>query len=230
MIFENAPTYLIASLIAMAIWLALYLHRKDLRKEMFVVSSIVALLGLYMEAFFWTKDWWRPPTITGTVIGIEDLLFGFAFGGIAAVVYEEIFKRKLSRQIVAERNHRVHLLIVLGLSVSIGLIGQFVLGLTSANTWMLAIGAPTVVMLCIRRDLITNSLATGAILTLIAFVVFSILNFIEPGFVYSWWLFENLSGTIVLGVPLEDVIWFFTAGAFLGPVYEFWNRRKLLSG
>jgi len=229
MVFENNSTYLIAALITLAGWLVLYWRRKDLRKEMLAMSILFSIIGIFMEAFFWVRDWWRPPLITNTLIGIEDVIFAFGIAGVSAVLYEEIFKKRLSKKKIEESHHGKHLLLVGGLFLVIVGVSHFVLELTSATTWIFAITAPILVMWYLRRDLIANSIATGIILTLMAFVIFAILNLIEPGFVYSWWLFDNLSGIVFLGVPLEDIIWFFTAGAFMGPFYEFWQRRGLKS-
>ena len=44
-----------------------------------------------------TQDWWQPLTLTGTRIGVEDFLIGFAIGGIAAVIYAEAYRKKVSR-------------------------------------------------------------------------------------------------------------------------------------
>ena len=74
-------TYLIGSVIGIVIWIALYYHRKDVRKEMWIMSLLLAFFGLIFQVYFWTKDWWMPANITGTLVGIEDILFGFFMGG-----------------------------------------------------------------------------------------------------------------------------------------------------
>ena len=221
-----AGTYLIASLITTTAWVLLYAYRKDLRNEMLVMSSIVAIFGFIMEALVWTEDWWRPITITGTLVGIEDLLFGFGLGGMTAVAYEELFKMKNVRKKV-DLNHVKHLAILLAVSSAVGSFFYFVLGYNSFVTWTVSTTAATIVIYVIRPDLIIDSLATAFILTLFSIILFAILNSIEPGFVYSWWLFENLSGIIFLLIPLEDIIWFFTTGLFVGPIYEFWQGIRL---
>ena len=58
------------------------------------MSVIFGVIGPFVEVVY-TLDWWAPLTITGTVVGIEDVLFGFVCGGIATVVYEEIFKKRI---------------------------------------------------------------------------------------------------------------------------------------
>lgn len=43
------------------------------------------------------RDWWHPPTITGTRIGIEDLLYAIGNGGVLAVLYTIVFRQGLER-------------------------------------------------------------------------------------------------------------------------------------
>lgn len=220
-------TYLIGGVMTLATWFVLYYFRKDLRKEMLIMSSIVAVLGLVMEALVWTKDWWRPVTVTGTLLGVEDLLFGFGMGGITAIVYEEIFKKKIATRKIKDVNHRLHLLLFLGVSIIVGSIVYFGLGYSSFTTWLVSISIAVFFIYFLRPDLIVDSIVTGIILGFFSFILFAIMDLVEPGFVHKWWLFGNLSGFVFLGVPLEDIVWFFTTGLFIGPIYEFWQGLRL---
>ena len=75
--------YLIGDIIFLAIWLVLYLLRKDIRKEMLIMSLIIAVVGPISE-YWYFKDYWYPKMVLGPLHpfgGLEDLLFGFAAGG-----------------------------------------------------------------------------------------------------------------------------------------------------
>ena len=50
---------------------------------------------------------------------------------------------------------------------------------------------------------------------------------IFPNIIEDWWKLENISGIIIFGAPIEELIWGFTWGFFIGPVYEFWRGIKL---
>jgi hypothetical protein len=41
------------------------------------------------------------------------------------------------------------------------------------------------------------------------------------------WFHQNISGITLLGIPIEDLVWFFVTGIFLSPLYEFWKGEKL---
>ncbi len=221
-------TYLMGALFVMFVWFILFFHRKDVRREMFIMSSIIAVLGLIVEWLVWTNDWWRPHTFTNTIIGFEDLLFGFGMGGIAAVIYEEVFRQKLCRLSKKKHPKISHIILLFVLSATIGNISYFYFGLSAFQSSILSMFIPTLFVWFLRKDLIKDSLYTGIILTILAFFGFSLMNLIEPGFVQKWWLFEYLSGVVVIGVPLEDIIWFFVAGLFIAPIYEFWQCRRLV--
>lgn len=221
-------TYLIGALLIIGLWSIFYYLRKDLRREMVFMSCAVAALGVIMEALFWTKDWWQPQTLTGTTVGIEDFLFGFGSGGVSAVMYEEVFRKRYPRNKNAKHPQTVAVIFLFGISILLSSLSYFVLGFNSAAAWMFSISVPVLIMWYIRPDLIADSLFTGVSFTIVAFIGFFVLNYIDPGFVERWWLFEHLTNRIYLGVPLEDVLWFFTAGMFIGPFYEFWQGKKLV--
>ena len=222
-------TYLIGSLFVISIWLVLFWRRKDTRKEMLLLSSIIGISGLLLEYFIWTKDWWRPITFRNTIIGIEDLLFGFGIGGIAAVVYEEIFKQKLRKIRGKKCLTLFQVTSFIGVSILLGVICFYYFELNSFISSILSMFIPTLVIWYLRKDLIVDSVFTAFILLIITFVGFGFMNLIDPGFIYKWWLFEYLSGIIIWGVPVEDIIWFFAVGLFVAPFYEFWQCKSFIN-
>ncbi len=87
--------YFIWAAIFGIIWISLYFWRKDVRKEMLIVSIFMGFIGILTEIIH-IQDWWQPLTITRSTIGIEDFLIGFFIGGIAAIIYEEIYQKKIN--------------------------------------------------------------------------------------------------------------------------------------
>src|SRR3990172_9244002 len=90
--------WLIWSLILITIWLIIYvfLDSKDKKKEMFVVSLWTSLLGLTEPLF--VPEYWAPPSLFNlalrTGFDIESLIFSFGIGGIAVILYEQIFRSR----------------------------------------------------------------------------------------------------------------------------------------
>jgi len=151
------------SALFLIIWLIFFIFRKNLRKEMLMMSLIFGIAGLLVERVY-IHDWWRPLTILGTKISIEDFIFGFCIGGIAAVIYEFIFQKRIRRQSLYYQECRQKQIIFLFLGLFFILIfsgGIFLLHLNSFQASIIAFISSTVIIYFRRPDLILSSLITG---------------------------------------------------------------------
>lgn len=220
-------TYLVGSLILLLVWGVLYYLRKDLRREMVVMGGIFAVLGVITDLFFFTKDWWRPDTITGTVVGIESAIFGFAVAGSMAVIYEEIFKKRVVLRRRTDHHHTKQAIFLGSLFFGIWILLFYGFGYSSFYSSLIATIVAVIIIYFLRPDLIPDSLATATIITLIAIPAYLLLFLVEPGYVQSWYLLDHISGILFLGIPIEDIVWFFATGLLLGCVYEFWQGGRL---
>ena len=79
-----------------------------------------------------------------------------------------------------------------------------------------------------RKDLIIESIATAIIVTLLALFVYAITNLLTPGWIDNFLLFRNIPRFIFINMALDDLVWFFLAGAFVGPLYEYWQEGRLI--
>lgn len=223
-------SYLIGSISFLIIWLIFYLWRRDLRKPILVMSLIFGISGLIAE-FWYTIDWWSPLTILNTRIGIEDFLFGFVVGGISSVVYEEIFKKKIksrkTNEKIKERRNRLILYPFVALAILLPF-SFYILKLHTFYASIIGLLGATSIIWFRRRDLIVDSLFSGFLLMIISFLFFWISELITPGWVNYAWHLENLSDIIILKAPLEDLIWFFLTGLFIGPLYEYWQEGRVV--
>jgi hypothetical protein len=225
-------SYLILGLIFLVIWIILFLWRKDTRKELLIISFIFGIAGLLVEPVY-INDWWKPFTITNTSIGIEDFLFGFTIGGIAAVIYEIIFRkrikiRKFFKFFKKDESRKNLNFLLIGLLFAGLFFGSFYI--LKLNTFYSSIIAFTISIAIIwikRRDLIIDSLLTGILLTALSFLVYTLADFITPDWVRVFWYFKNVPNIIFLNVPIDDIIWYFLIGMFIGPLYEFWQEGRL---
>ena len=81
-------------------------------------------------------------------------------------------------------------------------------------------------ILC-RPDL-TKKIAIGAVLFLaLYFISFLLFNIIYPGSVQKNWNLTAISGILVFGVPLEELMFAFTFGMMWSSVYEHIKWYKL---
>ena len=195
------------------------------------MSVIFGVIGPFVEVVY-TLDWWAPLTITGTVVGIEDVLFGFVCGGIATVVYEEIFKKRIKIRKVSKirrKQENLNLFVILGLTAFLFLVPFYLLNLNSFQSTIICLAIPTLIIWAKRRDLIVDSLATGIILVLVTSIVYTLLNFLTPGWISAFWYFRNVPHILLLNIPLDDFVWYFLIGAFVGPLYEYWREGRLIN-
>lgn len=215
--------YLIGCLIGLAVWLFLFLYRKKIRKEMLFMSLLIAPLGPISE-FFYFRDYWKPEYILNILgVGIEDLLFGFIIGGIAAAIYEEFFVKKFKRT-KGEKNSAIILLGIIGIVLLILFIYFFKINsIYASSLGFLIIG---IMILFRRRDLIKNAILSGILVALIMFIIYLVYFLIFPNLVNKWWYLKDISGILILKVPIEELIWGFSWGFLAGPFYEFWKGYK----
>ncbi len=218
--------YLFAALLYFPVWAIIFFLRKDLRKEIVTMGILVSAAGLLLEAFVWTKDWWQPKTITGTLVGIEDVIFGFLAGGIIVSIYEAIFRKRLVNIRGKSSEHFKHFMIVMVTSIVVGVVAFFYLNIHSfyASLWAMLI--PTFIIYFYRRDLIVLSLASGVLITVISLPIYWAMFMYEPAGL-NWWIRENISNILISGIPIEDLVWFLATGMFVAPLYELWKGKKL---
>ena len=220
--------YLILGLLFLLIWIALYLFRKDVRREMIIMSIAFGIGGVLAEKIY-LRDWWHPITITNTSIGIEDFLFGFTIGGIASVIYEVLFRRRIKEKRFLKLLTKKHLLdafIILLLPI-IFFTGNMYFGLNTLHASLFGYGVPLLIIYYRRRDLIVDSIVSGISLLAIVFLIYTVMEFLVSGWVVNFWTFQNVSPIIFLNVPIDDLVWYVFTGAFIGVMYVFLEGSHL---
>jgi len=98
--------YLAGSLVLFAIWLVFFLLRKDLRQEMLTMSVLIGVLSVVTGYVWWTVDWWKPHTITRTIVGVRKRSQTISKSSSSAnFVRAEVYrvKSRLAEVIVAPR-------------------------------------------------------------------------------------------------------------------------------
>lgn len=218
-------SYLYGIVAFVPIWLYCFIVRPDLRPAMLTLSFLFGIGGVLSNFFVYGHDWWEPQFVTGTTIGAEDFLFGFFFSGSVAVFYEIVFNKTYKERDQAPRfptRFRYIALTVCSLFFGSALIFNF----HSFSATVLTFGISTLYLLSQRRDLIPNSIFGALFAAFLAFLFFGIPELLTAGWVASTWSFQNLSGTFILHVPMEDFVWFVMAGAFIAPLYKFWKNFR----
>lgn len=225
--------YLIGSLVFLAVWALLFWKARPFRREMVILSLITAVFGPISE-FWYFRDYWRPELLIKFPLGgFEDLLFGFAIGGIGAVVYEAIF---INRICLCQRKRlkKEWFLLVFGLILGITMIVlSNLLGINSIYASSLGMLLAAAIMLYFRPDLLPNAVGSGVLVALIMFTIYITPQILFPQ-VHQWmakvWkLYGTRQGILILGhVPLTEMVWGFSWGLVWGPIYEFMVGARVL--
>jgi len=207
-------------LICFPIWLLLFLRRKDLRKEILFTSLVGGFFGPVSQLIY-TKDYWKPELFSNHTIGIEDFLFGFFIAGIAASIYEEVYGKRFAKR--TQRNTNWHMNFI---SLVVVVFGTFFILTLSTNVnsiyaSMIAFLVGTSIIFFKRRDLAKDTLFSGLFLAIFGLITYTVLLALYPDLITRWWFMDNISGVFVLGIPIEEIMWGFTGGMFIGPFYEF---------
>jgi dolichol kinase len=106
-------TWLIWTLIFLLLWLIIFIFKKPFRKEMLKMSLWTMPFGLTEPLFY--PEYWHPPTLfklaEHTGFDIESLIFSFAIGGVASLLYKIVYKMENKFIQPTERNlqkHKLH--------------------------------------------------------------------------------------------------------------------------
>jgi len=215
------------------VWGVIYfsLDTKDKKQEMLVVSLWTSILGLTEPLF--VPEYWSPPSLFNlalqTGFDIESLIFSFGIGGIAVISYELIFKTKHEKIGYREqhsRQHRNHLLALFSAPVIFFLL----LVTTSINPIYIAVismtGGGLFSWYC-RPDLIKKMITSAIIFLGIYFIYFITLIAAYPGYVEKVWNLKAISGILIFGIPLEELLFALSFGFIWSSVYEHLTWRKI---
>lgn len=217
--------YLVGALIFGIVWTVIFVWRKDLRREMLVMSFLAGIMGPLSEHFY-LKDYWQPKYWFPAYLRIEDFLAGFFLGGIGAVGYELVWRKKHKCACGLKTNWALPVLAFLGLSLMVFLFHG--LGWNSIYASIVSFVILALFLLIFRPEMVKASVGSGLVLALVMLVFYLIYQKIYPGIITEWWNLNNISGVLIAGVPIEELLWGFSWGMVAGPLYEFSAKVKLV--
>ncbi len=217
--------YLVGALLFVPVWALMYWRMPGARREMLIMSGLFILIGVPSEALLYTRDWWHPETVTGTLIGVEDVIYSIGNGGYMAALFVALTRGSVSQLRPAP---------VLPLRVApIGCIAVlpsllvFGLGMHSFIATSIGSLVALAIVLIVRPDLTRAALVTGVVGTVIAVPVYLAMDALFPGSIAATWDLPHLSGLLPLGIPIEDLAWYLYTAALWGTYYKFATGRQV---
>jgi len=210
-------------------WLAAFGAFPAHRRVILWASLFTTPFGLTEPLF--VPEYWNPPSLFDlaqrTGFDIESLIFCFGIGGVGAVSYNILTGKSHGRMSSMARrlaSHRFHFW-----AVATPFLVFPVLYLMEWNPIYpaivaMALGAVST-MLC-RRDLISKTWV-GGVLFLVYYLVFLAgLEWLSPGYIGKVWNLESLSGILIYGMPIEELLFAVMFGAYWSGVYEHFTWRR----
>jgi len=150
-----------------------------------------------------------------------------AIGGIGAVLYNSIARKRLTEIELQERRGRRHGWHRWALAVpfaSFPVLYFLPWNPVYAGIAAMVLGAIAAV-LC-RPDLKFNTLV-GGILFLVLYTAFLLgLKWSAPGYIEQVWNLKALSGIVIFGLPLEELLFGFAFGLVWTGIYEHFTWKR----
>jgi hypothetical protein len=220
--------WLVWSVIFLLPWVWLYLANPGHRKVMLRVSLVTALLGLTEPIY--VPIYWNPPSLfefaQRTGFDIESLIFAFAIGGIGSVLYNTLSRQDITPVNVLERQsprHRYHMLALL---VPYFLfVPLYFLPWNPIYPSLISVLIAVIASVICRPDLMRKTWI-GGLLFLGLYTVFMLgILWFSPGYIKQVWNLPDLSGVLIVGIPLEELLFGFVFGMYWTGVYEHFAWR-----
>lgn len=216
--------YLVWSVMLGMIWLIFYFLRKDLRHEMLISTILFLPFGLTEPLF--VPQYWDPVVLFKLfgLFDVESIMHTAFLGGISSVIYKEFFGFRL-RKFKRGKWHAVKIMLSMFIIVPAMVVVWWFTELSVLRFSFIIIVAMTPYFYYVRKDLIKESLLSGA-----AFMVFYILSLLFIDYFMGSFLAQwNPQGTVgyVLGIPVEEFIYAFLFGMIGSVLYEEATNRKL---
>lgn len=210
-------------------WLILLMLYPQHRKIIVLASAFTAPFGLTEPLF--VPRYWDPPSLLDlaqrTGFDIESLIFSFAIGGVGAALYDIVTRRRpepMKPAALVGRRHRYHRLALL--TPVIIFPGLYLLPWNPIYPAIIAMFLGAVATAACRPDLTANTMIGGG-LFVIYYVFFMLeLEWSAPGYIGRVWNLGDLTGALIYGIPLEELVFGFTFGMYWSSVYEHlaWRR------
>lgn len=214
-------------------WALLFVAVAPHRRVMLWASFGTVPFGLTEPLF--VPSYWNPPSLfdlaQATGFDIESLIFSFGIGGVGAVLYNIVTRQYLSlvprgfRRLARHRHHR------LALATPFLVFGPlYLLPWNPIYAAVIAMAVGAVATAVCRPDLAVKTWI-GSGLFLIYYTVFLLgLEWSAPGYVARVWNVAALSGVFLWRIPIEELLFAASFGAYWSGVYEHLTWMRTAAG
>lgn len=204
-------------------WLGLLIGVPRFRRVMTWSSVLTMPLGLTEPLF--VPRYWNPPSLFDlaqrTGFDIESLVFSFAIGGVGAVLYSAVTDqvlRPVSAEERAKTRHRYHSAALLVPFLTFPVLSLLPWNpIYPAIAAMVAGGAATIAC---RPDLKWTTLIGGILFAGYYAAFMTLLEWSASGYIERVWNLPALSGVMIAGIPIEELLFGFAFGTYWSGIFE----------
>jgi hypothetical protein len=210
-------------------WLGLFLWLPGYRWIMVWSSVATTPFGLTEPLF--VPRYWNPPSLFNlaqrTGFDLESLIFCFAIGGVGVVVYDFVTSAGLKPVERCERTahrHRYHRAALLAPVITFSILCG--LPWNPIYPAIIALMVGGLATIACRPDLKLKTLIGGGLFAGYYAVFMLLLEWSAPGYIERVWNLPALSGVVLGGIPLEELLFGFAFGTYWSGIYEHltWQR------
>ncbi len=198
--------YFVSSILLLLLLAGLMLFFAQLVKTSLVAGLLS--IPLSFSTVLFVPEYWDPVRLFDYWVGIEDLLFSFATGGIVWIL-AVLVSHSRTNQIAWEQVAWRYLIVV-----ALGLSAKTIMQEIGGPIMNQAIGGMLVTCLVLSWKnwrVLRPALRSGILFMMGYTLLLSVLFWLFPGFDAQWTI-ENLSGLSVFNVYLEEILWAFGFG------------------
>jgi hypothetical protein len=213
-------------------WIILWAAFPAQRRVMWWASVFTAPFGLTEPLF--VPEYWNPPSLFDlaqkTGFDIESFIFCFAIGGVAAVLYNILTRRRTQRIETRERHlplHRHHYMMMTVPFIVFAILVFLPWNPIYPGIFAMFAGA-LATMVC-RPDLKRTTWVGGALFVAYYTVFLQGLRFTAPGYIERVWNLTELLGVQVFGMPVEELLFAAGFGMYWSGIYEHFTWRRALA-
>ena len=221
--------WLIWSSVFLVPWALLLGWSREDWRVMLGASVLTAPFGLTEPLFF--SRYWNPPSLFDlaqrTCFDLESVIFCFALGGVGIVLYNVLTREgwdPLPASEHAGRRHRFHRLAVWAPAVAFSVL--YGLPWNPIYPAMAAMALGWLATALCRPDLMTKTAVGGGLFAAYYLLFMLGLSWTAPGYIERAWNLAALSGIVIGGILLEEILFGFAFGVYWAGAYEqlTWQR------
>lgn len=227
------PNFFLMTIFAVIFWLFFFVRQTSTRTEMLALGVLSALLAPVFSLLSGTSL--ATVSTSGIEIGVLDIIFSFCFGGIAAVIFQEVLGKRYRtriplplKRIRLNQSWFLHLFLLFVLWAWLAVFFTLAVGVAAWQGVIVSgifLGSYVIVL---RHDLLIDAVLSGVLMTVVLFSLYELSFFREGADIATpWWGSTSTGAHLLMSVPLQALLWAATVGFVLGPLYEFARNLNL---